>query len=419
MIVGALMKRVSCVFKAILAFSCFFLVSCVSHTHDFVQSQVQNNLLQENWQGQIDQDPAKWKKHADSWLWFGTPNALERANRSAPYSDAMSTMMVRVPDFTQIRVDGDFEVQIDGRFQHNSVYLYGPNAEMRQIAVEVRDHVLILRRIDIQDPRHVIVRIAIHNLQGLTQNGSGKVEGRFIRANPLSLRAGGSGDIILTGKINVKHIELAGSGDVTILGAYAPLLRIDASGRGTLNVCGRIGVDTINHTGSGDINLIGVDTNALSIWAGGSGKIALKGIANLKQVTANGKAAVYLSVVRSKDIYAYVRDQAVIGLAGKTKTLYIDARGSSTFAGSQLQSQYTYARAREWAHINTAADDRAFAAADDNSSIYIFGWPNVISPYVNDNAVIIPLDPLPRTPAQILRYQKKRATRFGTETYVP
>ncbi|HSW71621.1 MAG TPA: hypothetical protein VLH77_06575, partial [Gammaproteobacteria bacterium] len=78
-----------------------------------------------------------------------------------------------------------------------------------------------------------------------------------------------------------------------------------------------------------------------------------------------------------------------------------------------------YVRTREWAHVNVTADDRAFAAADDNSSIYIFGWPNVISPYVNDNAVIIPLEPRPRTQAQILRYEKRQSRRFGTETYLP
>ncbi len=419
MILGALLKKTLTVFKVAFLLSCLSLVSCVTHTNDFVQSQVQNNLLQENWKSQIDQDPGKWKKHADNWLWYGTPNSLERANRRAPYSDAMSTMMVRVPDFTQIRVDGDFEVQIDGRYQHNSVYLYGTNTELRQFAVEVRDHVLIIRRVEIKDPRHVIVRIAIHNLQGLVQNGSGKVQGRFIRANPLSLTAAGSGDVILAGRINVKHVDISGSGDVTLLGAYTPFLRIDSSGSGTLNISGRIGVDTINHSGSGDINLLGVDTSSLSIGAGGTGKIGLKGVANLKQVTANGNVAVYLDQVRSQDIYAYVRDKAVIGVAGETKTLYIDARGSSTFAGTHLFSRYTYVRTREWAHVNTTADDRAFAAADDNSSIYIFGWPNVISPYVSGNAVVIPLEPLPRTPVQVLRYQKKHARRFGLETYVP
>jgi len=405
--------------KIALALNCFSIVGCVSHTHDFVQSQVQNNLLQENWSAQVDQDPMQWRKHADNWLWFGTPNAVERANRSAPYGDAISTMMVRVPDFTQIHVDGDFEVQIDGRFAHNSVYIQGPNEELRQVVVEVKDHVLDVHRAEVKDPRHVIVRIAIHNLQGLVHRGSGKVEGRFVRANPLSLTASGSGDLILTGRINVKQIDQSGSGDVTLLGVYTPSLKIDSSGSGSMNLCGRVGVASIHHTGSGNINIIGADTNALSIWAGGSGKIGIKGVANLQQLTANGNASVYLYAVKSKDVYIYTRDKAFVGLAGQTKTLYIDARGTSTFAGSHLQSQYTYARTREWSHINTTAGDRAFAAADGNSSIYIFGWPNVISPYVNDNAVIIPLDPPPQTPIQLLRYQKKHARRFGSETYVP
>ncbi len=408
-----------------LLFSIIFfglgLVGCASHTHEFVQSQVKNDLLQENWQPQVDTDPFKWKKHADNWLWFGNPNALEMANRNAAYSAAMSTMMVKVPDFTDVKVNGDFQVQLDGRFSHNSVYLYGPNDEIRQVVVEVKGHVLdIHRQMDTpDDPKHVIVRIAIHNLQGLTHSGSGKVQGRFIKANPLTLVSEGSGDTILTGRINVKRVEHTGSGDVTILGAYTPFLKINSSGSGTLNINGRVGVAGIVHSGSGNINIIGADTSGLSIAASGSGKIGIKGIANLQQVSASGDVGVYLYSVKSRNLYIYAKDRAVIGLAGETKSLYVDAKGSSTFAGRYLHSGYTYIRAREWAHINASADARAFAAAENNSSVYLIGYPEVISPYVNDNAVVIPIDPPPVTPAQVIDYKKANAAKFGTETYLP
>jgi len=398
-----------------------FLSGCVSHTHEFMQSQVRENLLQENWQQQIDKDPMKWKKHADNWLWFGGANEVEQMNRRAPYSDAISTMMVKVPDFTQIKVNGDFQVQLDGRFQHNSVYLLGPNEEIRRVVVEVKDHTLDIHRVveKNEDPRHVIVRIAIHNLQNLVQNGEGKIEGRFIRANPLTLTSTGSGPIVLVGKINVKQVDQMGSGDITLLGAYTPYLKIDSTGSGAVNISGRVGVESITHKGTGDINIIGADTNSLSIWATGAGKIGIQGIANVKKIDASGDAHVYLYFVKSKDLYVYLQDRANVGLAGETKALYVDAKNSSVFAGSYLRSKYTYVRARQWAHINAAADERAFAAADDNSSVYLIGLPDVISPYVNDNAVIIPIEPPPRTPAEVLRYKKKKAKRFGSETYLP
>lgn len=407
--------------KLSITFATLTLVGCASHTHEFVQSQVKTDLLQENWQTQVDTDPYKWKKHADNWLWFGNPNAQELANQNAPFSSAMSTMMVRVPDFTDIKVNGDFQVQIDGRFSHNSVYLYGPNEEIRQVVVEVKGHVLdIHRQVERpDDPQHVIVRIAIHNLQGLTHSGSGKVQGRFIRANPLVLTSEGKGDMILTGKINVKQINQTGSGDVTVLGAYTPFLKINSIGRGNININGRVGVAGITHTGSGNINIIGADTNALSIATSGYGKIGIKGITNLQQISASGDTSVYIYPVRSRNVYIYTKDRAVVGLAGNAKSLYIDSRGSSTFAGRYLHSGYTYIRAREWAHVNASADARAFAAADNNSSVYLIGYPEVISPYVNDNAVIIPIEPPPSTPTQVLEYKKTKAGRFGTETYLP
>jgi hypothetical protein len=396
------------------------LAGCAAPSHQFVQSQIKTDLLQENWQGQIESDPYQWRKHADNWLWFGKPNSTEAANRNAPFSTAMSTMMVKVPDFTVVKVKGDFQVQLDGRFQHNSVYLYGPNEEIRQVVVEVKNHVLDVHLPeDSTDPKHVIVRIAIHNLQGLVQSGSGKVEGRLIRANPLVLTSEGSGDLVLTGKINVKQINHTGSGDVTILGAYTPYLKIYSAGRGALNMKGRIGVAGIIHNGTGNINIAGADTNALSIWTQGAGKIGIKGVANVQQINAGGNTNVYLYAVKSKNLYVYARDKAIVGLAGQTKSLYVDAKGSSSFLGRYLHSKYTYVRAREWAHVNTAADIRAFAAADNNSSVYIMGYPDVISPYVNDNAVIVPIDPPPSTPTQLLEYKKKTVGRFGTETYLP
>jgi len=406
--------------KLILATLMLGLVACVSHTHDFVQSQVQDNLLREDWQSQIDTDPMKWNKHADNWLWFGTPNALERANRSAPYSAAMSTMMVRVPDFTRIQVNGDFEVQLDGRFQHNSVYLFGPNEELRQVVVEVKDHTLDIHLSpEVQDPKHVIVRIAIQNLQSLTHNGSGKVQGRFVRANPLSITSNGSGDIVLTGKINLRHVYQTGAGDVTILGAYSPSLFVDSKGSGSLNISGRVGIESITHSGSGNVNIIGADTNLLNINATGSGKIGIRGIANLRKVSASDYVKVYLYLAKSDSAYAYLYDKAYVGIAGQTTNLYIDARGSSTFAGRYLHSEDTYVRTRDWAHVNVTANNRAFAVANGNSSVYVLSWPNVLSPYVTDNAMVIPIQPPPETPAQELRLKKKKAKRMGTETYLP
>lgn len=396
------------------------LASCAMPSHEFVQSQVKSDLLQENWQAKTEMDAYQWKKHADSWLWFGRPNAIEIANRNAPLSTAMSTMAVKVPDFTMIKVKGDFQVQLDGRFQHNSVYLYGPNEEIRQIAVEVKNQVLDVHLPENSvDPKHVIVRIAIHHLRALTHSGSGKVEGRLIRANPLELTSEGSGDLVLTGKINVKQINHTGAGDITILDAYTPYLKIYSAGSGNLNISGRVGVASIVHNGTGDINIIGADTNALSVWAQGAGKIGIKGIANVQQVNAGGNTNVYLYAVKSKNLYVYTREKAIVGLAGQTKSLYVDAKGSSSFLGRYLHSKYTYVRAREWAHINTAADRRAFAAANNNSSVYIMGYPDIISPYVNDNAVIIPIEPPPTTPRQFLEYKRNTVGRFGTETYLP
>ncbi|MCP6769734.1 hypothetical protein NL529_33295, partial [Klebsiella pneumoniae] len=72
----------------------------------------------------------------------------EEANRQAPYADAISTTVVNVADFSQIKVNGSFQVQIFGTYGHNSVYVYGPNAGVSNVAVSVNGDKLSIRQKD-------------------------------------------------------------------------------------------------------------------------------------------------------------------------------------------------------------------------------------------------------------------------------
>lgn len=407
---------------SIVICSCSGLISSCSTTkstvfaEQTVHHELQENLLRESWQKKTMLDPQLWQKYSDDGLWLANPNTTKNLSPNL----AFSTMQVQVADFTKIKIHANCQVQIIGGSAHNDVVVFGPNAEVRQLAFIVHDNTLNITPADPKsaDATHVVVRVAIQTLQELEHMGSGKVTVRFLNAAPLNISAKGSGNIMLTGKVNVRNLDQQGSGAITILGVYSPDLKIVDSGSGVINLQGRVGVSTIAYTGSGNINIVGVDSNALAIKALGSGQIVLKGKVKLNKITAGASSEIYIDKVNSKDLYIYLDDHATVGLNGVTDNLYVDSRRNSVFAGSSCFSNNSYLQTNFRAHINAIAKKRAFATARGQSSIYLIGKTDMIAPYLDDDGVIIPLPDLAPHADQSPSNATKRDLLLGGETFL-
>lgn len=348
----------------------------------------------ETWRQQVDTDPNEWTRGADHWFLTGDPNSLEVQNRHAPYSAAMSTMRVRVSDFSNIRVKGSFQVQIFGtNDDSNSVFVYGPNVGVRQISVQVRGNTLCLDEAPKASPgvREVIIRIGMNNLSGLIHQGSGTVEGIGLRSKGLMITETGSGNIYLAGDMNLMRVISSGKGTVSIFGANTPSLDIITSGMGSVNVSGNVGVRLIMHRGWGDVNIIGANSDGLKINAGGRGKVGVNGRFNLREVQARDYTCVYLYTSSSNTIYAYAYDSARIGIAGYTRELYAYTNRYSRFLGRYLYAENAYVRASDSSHINVTATNGIFAAATNSGSVYFFGEPKLLSQFVSGYGTVIPI----------------------------
>jgi hypothetical protein len=375
----------------IIFFCLFLLVGCATSKTPFSQSQVNRNLLNETWLKRMNLDPNVWTRGSDRWFLTGEPNFTERYVETAPVSEALTTMNVRVSDFTNIQVDSQVQVQIIGQQEHNSVYLLGPNNQIRQTAVEIYNHTLYIRSAKDADLRKVIVRIGVRNLRQITNRGYGNIYGRDITSDNLCINSLNGGKIVLAGDMNVSKINQAGTGTVTVIGAYTPALNIRVTGNGNVNVSGRVGVRSIQNLGNCSVNIIGADTDALTIWAARNGVTSVAGYANLKKVTACDNSQVYLYWVNSNGTYVFESGNARVGLAGMTKSLNVDITGNSQFLGQFLHGQNVYVRTRDNSHANVTADEKLFAAAYDHSTIYFFGSPNIVSRFTAGYGVVIPV----------------------------
>src|SRR3990167_1997619 len=212
-------------FGLIIIFN-LFLGGCVSS----LPPSASIDFSQEIWMRNIHTNTYRWTFGADNWFLTGDANETEMANRYAPYSAAISTMRVRAPYFTDIKSNGDFQVQIFGTDGLNSVFVYGPNAGVRNVVVEVHGNTLCLGQMRPASLMHrVIIRIGIRRLHHLIQRGCGRIEGRQIYSDALFVTATGSGNIYLAGNINLLRVENWGNASINLFHVYAPCLDINTS----------------------------------------------------------------------------------------------------------------------------------------------------------------------------------------------
>ena len=372
---------------AIVIFIAFLQMSCAT------QHQTPTvNLTQETWQQSVVRSTASWKKGADHWFFTGEPNATEMANRHAPATDVISTMTATVSDFTAIKVDGAFQLQVFGTDEHNSVFIQGPNAGMRGIIIKEEANTLSIRQTD-EVPneimRRMVVRIGVKHLKKLIQNGCSSIEVIQLRTNQLSIYSSGSGNIYLSGRVNLKKIVSKDSGSINVFGAYTPELKIVSSGSGAVNVSGNVGIQSIKHTGTGDINIIGANSDGLDINTQGAGKISIEGTVNLRQLIAKDNTCVYISSVNSECVDANLYGNARVGIAGVTQALYVNTYNNTLFWGQSLCAQNAYVNANDQSHINVTASKKVFASAKQSASIYFFGPSALLTQFTQNSGVII------------------------------
>ncbi len=377
----------------IAAFFCMItLISCARTPHPAVNQ----NLLEETWMRTVNLNPMIWTHDADRWFFTGQPNATESDSRLAPPDKAMSMTTMKVSEFTHVTIRGCFQVQIAGQQERNAIYILGPNESTRQILVqESGDTVTITQPEDdkgqMANLKNVIVRIGVRDLRSLTVSGAVNVEGRMLCSHSLVIDANNAGSILLSGHINLLKVNNEGSGSVSVIGAYTPSLYVVNRGDGAVNVSGRVGIQTINNLTNGKVNIIGADSRSLMINACGNSRTAVAGYANLKRLSAVGNACVHLYWVSSHDATVTLHNNARVGLAGCIVTLNLYLTDNAHFGGQYLHGKNMYVETYKNAHANIAADRKIFASANDDSSIYYFGSPNIVSRYTTGRGTVIPV----------------------------
>lgn len=375
---------------SVLFFFCLLMTSCATNHSPTINA----DLTKETWRYQLNTNPTTWQRYADRWFLTGKPNATEMTNRHASYRFAMSRMQVRVSNFTKIRFNGNFQLQLFGTDGPNTVYILGPNEAVGSAILRVSNDTLCIDQRPDAPPNadKVIIRIGMRELTQLIQMGCGTIEGIWLRSHSLTLtttqQAGSR--IYLMGNLRVRHIQQAGQTSINIFGANTPDLYIQTSGHGEVNLCGDVGVRSIIHHGSSNINIIGAHSGRLDIIADGDGKIGIKGQVNLRDVSVKDNVRVYVSLSTSDAINVALKNKARVGIAGFTNELNVVARNESRFLGRYLCTHQSYVKAYDSSHVNVNGASTLGMASQDGS-IYYFGPARLLTSYTSGNGIVLPL----------------------------
>ncbi|HSW70306.1 MAG TPA: DUF2807 domain-containing protein [Gammaproteobacteria bacterium] len=402
--------------KLLAAFFCILTLFSCAHTN---APSVQQNLLTETWMQNINLNPVKWTRGASRWFFTGEPATTENYVNLAPNDKAMTFSAVKVPQFTHVLLNGCFQVQILGGQNRNSVVVLGPNDATRQVMVRVEGNTIIVTQAhddkgQMANLKNVIVRIGVCNLRGLKIAGNVNMEGRNLTSDGLVISSTNSGNVLLSGNVNLLKINHMGTGTISVLGVYAPCLDINMRGSGRVDVSGRVGIRSINNM-SGKVHIIGADSKFLTVNAYGPSLTTVAGYVNLKQLNVCDNSCVYIFWAKSNGARIVLRGNARVGLAGVVSAMDLTLAENARFGGQYLHGGKIYVLTRNNAHANISSNQKIFASASDNSSIYFFGISSNVSSYTSGLGSVVPVWresvalPVPRYAPQFITVAKRPA----------
>lgn len=371
----------------LLMLSVFLFSACADKTNSYFT----RDYMHENWQKSIVVNPANWARGADHWFMTGSA-VLPKVHDPLA---SVSTMKVDAGVFTGVHIAGGFQVQLFSTDGDNTVYVYGSSVGVSNTLIESDNGILYVRAkpesgIELPD---VIVRIGVHNLREIVQEGCGKIEGINLSGNlTIITTPGSSGNIYLSGNIQLTHVQHEGSGDVTVFGVNTPTIEIKANGSGNLNLCGHMCISSLCHFGTGNINLIGATSNGLNVDVNGTGTISIDGNVTINRMSVAGDTSVYFSSVRSAALNVIAKDNAYVGIAGHVGNLNIKTEDHAFVAARYVCAQNAYASAEDYSHINITACNRAFGSAENKASVFFFGPSHLLTIFQKDYGTVIALD---------------------------
>lgn len=245
-----------------------------------------------------------------------------------PIAPGCTKQIRSMPVFNQVLILGRMDVNLHTGYRQPQVVLHGDPRDLAQLTTLVKDNSL---RVSLTPgyPKFGLVSVDIRGryLNSLTYAGTGQIRGAQLNTGLLDVFITNTGQTRLGGHINLRKLDVNGSGYTEISGIKSQNLQISMSGKPHVKLVGTVRLSNLNLNGNGSLGLYWVKSDLLTIRARGKTFIQLGGVANKLDLELWGNSQFNGRYLRVKRLFAKTHDKSIaeISALDRQHTLATDA----------------------------------------------------------------------------------------------
>lgn len=217
-----------------------------------------------------------------------------------------------IPAFNQVAVEGRLNVNLHTGYRKPQVILHGDPRDLAQVSTLVKNNTLL---VGLQPgyPKFGGVSVDIRGryLNSFFYRGAGQINGPHLNTGLLDISITNTGRTTLAGNINLRKLEVNGSGYTEIVGIKSQNLQLSMSGKPHVKLVGLVRLSALDLTGNGSLGLYWVKSDLLTIRAKGKTFIQLAGIANKLDLELWGNSQFNGRYLRVKRVFAKTHDKSI------------------------------------------------------------------------------------------------------------
>lgn len=272
--------------------------------------------------------------------------------------------MRHVPAFTQVNIEGPFNVRLHtNKKQKPSVMVHGDAMDLIRIQTRVIKHVLYVsiyeKREHFASKPHLRLGYAdldinIPNFHRFMYQGQGTITAHKIHASPIDISINNNKNSTWSGRLGLRYLTL---------------------------------------TGKGNTNINGVNSHNLNVTLEDSPHVILRGEANLRRLSTQGDGWLNFYWVKGGRVVVRSKGSTRVSLAGSVELLEACFSGKTRFDGRYLRAKESFIKTNDEAiaEISTVGDQHTLARGV--SDIYYYNHPERQTDYMARNAAVLDMRP--------------------------
>lgn len=280
-------------------------------------------------------------------LTIGCRHSSEVSNvPSREISQQGKQQVLRLADFTRVKVSGVMNVSLHTGYKQPKVVLRGDSRDLASIAVGVRNGQLFVA-MGANQPNFGPVQVEIDSryLNSFEYRGRGIITGSKLHTGLFDLVLENQGKTTLGGQIGLRKLEVKGNGPTEISGINSPYMVLNISGKSSIKLSGIANVSTLN-------------------------------------VTKEGRLSLYW--VKSRDLTIRGRGKSFIQLAGVVDKLNVELWDSARFNGRYLRAMRAFVKTYDLSVAEISAVKRQHTLASNKSDIHFYNIPAMKADFMAD-----------------------------------